>query len=64
MKKTLSSPVQLRDVEPADLPILFQHQLDREANRMAVANVDVRSASLSAFVRCAGLLSETGSRRW
>jgi RimJ/RimL family protein N-acetyltransferase len=30
--------VRLRDVEPDDLPILFQHQLDPEANRMAVAN--------------------------
>jgi RimJ/RimL family protein N-acetyltransferase len=30
--------VQLRDVEPDDLPTLFQHQLDPEANRMAVAN--------------------------
>lgn len=38
MKKTLSSPVELRDVEPADLPTLFQHQRDPEANRMAVAN--------------------------
>jgi RimJ/RimL family protein N-acetyltransferase len=33
-----SPHVQLRDVEPDDLPMLFQHQLDPEANRMAVAN--------------------------
>lgn len=38
MKKALSPLVQLRDVEPGDLPTLFQHQLDPEANRMAVAN--------------------------
>lgn len=38
VKTTLSPHVQLRDVEPADLPTLFQHQLDVEANRMAVAN--------------------------
>jgi RimJ/RimL family protein N-acetyltransferase len=30
--------VQLRDVEAADLPTLFQQQLDPDANRMAVAN--------------------------
>ena len=38
MKNALSPHVQLRDVEPEDLPTLFQHQLDLEANRMAVAN--------------------------
>lgn len=44
MTETPSPHVQLRDVEPADLPTLFQHQLDLEANRMAVANArDERS---------------------
>jgi len=38
VKNALSPHVQLRDVEPEDLPTLFQHQLDLEANRMAVAN--------------------------
>jgi RimJ/RimL family protein N-acetyltransferase len=38
VKKAPSPHVQLRNVEPSDLPILFQHQLDPEANRMAVAN--------------------------
>lgn len=38
MKKAPLPHVQLRDVEPGDLPILFQHQLDPDANRMAVAN--------------------------
>ncbi len=38
MKKTPSPHVQLRDVEPEDLPTLFQQQRDPEANRMAVAN--------------------------
>jgi RimJ/RimL family protein N-acetyltransferase len=38
VKKTVSPHVQLRDVEPADLPTLFQQQLDLEANRMAVTN--------------------------
>jgi RimJ/RimL family protein N-acetyltransferase len=28
----------LRDVEPGDLPTLFRHQLDPEANRMAVVH--------------------------
>ena len=37
MKKALSPDVRLREVEPGDLPVLFQHQLDPEANRMAVA---------------------------
>jgi hypothetical protein len=36
--KSPSPHVQLRDVEPGDLPALFQHQRDPEANRMAVAN--------------------------
>lgn len=31
-------PVCLRDVEPADLPLLFEHQSDPESNRMAVVN--------------------------
>ena len=44
MTKTLSPPVQLRNVELADLPTLFRHQLDVDANRMAVANArDERS---------------------
>ena len=38
MKNTLSPHVQLRDVEPEDLPTLFRYQSDLEANRMAVAN--------------------------
>jgi len=38
LKKAPSSDVRLRDVEPGDLPVLFEHQLDPEANRMAVAH--------------------------
>jgi RimJ/RimL family protein N-acetyltransferase len=38
MKNTPSPHVQLRHVEPGDLPELFRHQLDPEANRMAVMN--------------------------
>lgn len=30
--------IRLRDIQPADLPALYQHQLDPDANRMAVAN--------------------------
>lgn len=36
--KAPSPHVQLRDVEPDDLPTLFEHQRDPEANRMAVAH--------------------------
>jgi hypothetical protein len=32
---TLTGDVLLRDVEEADLPVFFQHQLDPEATRMA-----------------------------
>lgn len=31
----MSTDVQLRDVEPGDLPIFFEHQLDADATRMA-----------------------------
>jgi RimJ/RimL family protein N-acetyltransferase len=34
-RMTTNNKIQLRDVTEADLPILFQHQLDEEANRMA-----------------------------
>jgi RimJ/RimL family protein N-acetyltransferase len=32
---TTNNKIQLRDVTEADLPILFEHQLDEQANRMA-----------------------------
>lgn len=31
----MSDDVRLRDVEPTDLPIFFEHQIDAEATRMA-----------------------------
>lgn len=31
----VSDDIQLRDIEPTDLPIFFEHQLDAEAARMA-----------------------------
>lgn len=38
MTKTQAPHVQLRDVEPGDLPTLFQHQSDPEANLIAVVH--------------------------
>ena len=34
----MSEGVHLRDVEAGDLPVLYQHQLDPDAIRLAVVN--------------------------
>jgi RimJ/RimL family protein N-acetyltransferase len=43
--------VTLRDVEPADLPVLFEHQDDRAANEMAAFPARERQAFMAHWVR-------------
>ena len=43
--------VTLRDVEPADLPVLFEHQDDRPANEMAAFPARERQAFMAHWVR-------------
>ncbi|HEY9428563.1 MAG TPA: hypothetical protein VIR34_15510, partial [Gemmatimonadaceae bacterium] len=40
----MSNEVRLRDIEPADLPIFYEHQLDVEATRMAAFSARDRAA--------------------
>jgi hypothetical protein len=41
---TTADRVRLRPVEPADLPRMFELQLDPESNRMAVTNPRTKEA--------------------
>ncbi|HVR97343.1 MAG TPA: GNAT family N-acetyltransferase [Thermoanaerobaculia bacterium] len=43
----MTTDVELRDVVPEDLPILFEHQLDPEANRMAAFPARDRDAFMA-----------------
>jgi RimJ/RimL family protein N-acetyltransferase len=49
-----SPSIRLRPIEPADLPALFEFQLDPESNRMAVANPRDREAFQSHWDRNLG----------
>jgi RimJ/RimL family protein N-acetyltransferase len=46
-KDALNAEILLRDVKEEDLPILFEHQLDPEANRMAVSSARDRDAFMA-----------------
>lgn len=40
----MAEDVRLRDIEPADLPVFYEHQLDAEATRMAAFRARDRAA--------------------
>lgn len=42
--KEMSNEIRLRNVEPADLPVFFEHQLDPDATRMAAFPARDRAA--------------------